>query len=77
MNKGFQGLRIYLGNNWATKISKKVELGNKKEKEKNSETKQKQAVSKQRKVIYFPIQNFEKIFSSKSSLVISPVISPR
>gem|GEM_PF-4015854 len=26
---------------------------------------------------YFPIQNFEKIFVNKSSVVISPVISPR
>ncbi len=26
---------------------------------------------------YFPIQNFEKMLSSKSSVVISPVISPR
>jgi len=26
---------------------------------------------------YFPIQNFEKMFPSKSSVVISPVISPR
>lgn len=50
-----------LGNNWATNISKKVELGNKKEKEKHTETQQKQALSKQKKVIYFPIQNLLKI----------------
>ncbi|MBK9383019.1 MAG: hypothetical protein IPN39_17095 [Chitinophagaceae bacterium] len=46
-----------LGNNWATNISKKVELGNKKEKEKCTETQQKQALNKQKKVNYFPIQN--------------------
>ena len=45
-----------LGNNWATNISKKVELGNKKEKEKCTETQQKQALNKQKKVNYFPIQ---------------------
>jgi len=50
-----------LGNNWATNISKKVELGNKKEKEKHSKTYEKQALGKQKKVNYFPIQNFEKI----------------
>ena len=26
MNKGFQGLRIYLGNNWATKPTKTSEI---------------------------------------------------
>ena len=50
-----------LGNNWATKISKKVELGNKKEKEKCTETQQKQALNKQKKVNYFPIQNLLKM----------------
>jgi hypothetical protein len=44
-----------LGNNWATNISKKVELGNKKEKEKCTETQQKQALNKQKKVNYFPL----------------------
>ena len=66
-----------LGNNWATNISKKVELGNKKEKEKCTETQQKQALNKQKKVNYFPIQNFPKIIPSSSSLVTSPVISER
>jgi len=46
-----------LGNNWATNIGKKVELGNKKEKEKCTETQQKQALNKQKKVNYFPIQH--------------------
>ena len=32
---------------------------------------------KGRKDSYFPIQNFEKILSSKSSVVTAPVISPR
>jgi len=50
-----------LGNNWATNISKKVEFGNKKEKEKHSKTYEKQALDKQKKVNYFPIQNFENI----------------
>jgi hypothetical protein len=50
-----------LGNNWATNISKKVELGNKKEKEKHSKTYEKQALDKQKKVNYFPIQNLPKI----------------
>jgi hypothetical protein len=45
-----------LGNNWATNISKKVELGNKKEKEKHLKTYEKQALDKQKKVNYFPIQ---------------------
>ena len=58
-----------LGNNWATNISKKVELGNKKEKEKCTETQQKQALNKQKKVNYFPIQNLENIKSSCSSFV--------
>jgi len=66
-----------LGNNWATNISKKVELGNKKEKEKCTETQQKQALNKQKKVNYFPIQNFPKMVP-KISLSTStlPVISP-
>jgi hypothetical protein len=63
--------------NWATNISKKVELGNKKEKEKCTETQQKQALNKQKKVNYFPIQNLLKILPNKSSVVISPVISPK
>jgi len=50
-----------LGNNQATNIGKKVELGNKKEKDKSAITQQKQAFMKQRKDSYFPIQNFEKI----------------
>ncbi|MFN8355368.1 MAG: hypothetical protein U0Y10_13010, partial [Spirosomataceae bacterium] len=50
-----------LGNNWATNISKKVELGNKKEKEKCTENQQKQALNKQKKVNYFPIQNLPKM----------------
>lgn len=66
-----------LGNNWATNISKKVELGNKKEKEKCTETKQKQALNKQKKVNYFPIQKSLKIESSKSSVEISPEISDK
>jgi hypothetical protein len=53
-----------LGNNWATNISKKVELGNKKEKEKCTETQQKQALNKQKKVNYFPIQNLLNIKSN-------------
>ena len=66
-----------LGNNWATNISKKVELGNKKEKEKCTETQQKQALNKQKKVNYFPIQNFPKILPKISlSISTSPVISP-
>lgn len=66
-----------LGNNWATNISKKVELGNKKEKEKCTETQQKQALNKQKKVNYFPIQNFPKIVPSISlSCKTSPVIMP-
>ena len=66
-----------LGNNWATNISKEVELGNKKEKEKCTETQQKQALNKQKKVNYFPIQNLLNILSNKSSVVISPVISDK
>jgi len=50
-----------LGNNWATKIGKKVELGNKKEKETYQQTQQKQALNNQRKDNYFPIQNWLKI----------------
>ena len=53
--------KMHLGNNWATNISKKVELGNKKEKEKCTETQQKQALNKQKKVNYFPIQKPPKI----------------
>lgn len=66
-----------LGNNWATNISKKVELGNKKEKEKCAETQQKQALNKQKKVNYFPIQNLENTAPKISvSTSISPVIAP-
>jgi hypothetical protein len=39
-----------LGNIWSTNISKKVELGNKKEKEKHSKAYEKQALGKQKKV---------------------------
>ena len=49
------------GNNWATKIGKKVELGNKKEKETYQQTQQIQALNKQGKDNYFPIQNWLKI----------------
>ena len=67
-----------LGNNWATNISKKVELGNKKEKEKHSKTYEKQALGKQKKVNYFPIQNLLKMDPSISvSISICPVIFPR
>jgi hypothetical protein len=66
-----------LGNNWATNISKKVELGNKKEKENYFKTYEKQALDKQKKVNYFPIQNLEKMFANKSSEVMLPVISPK
>jgi hypothetical protein len=36
-------------------------VGNKKEKEKHSKTYTKQALGKQKKVNYFPMQNFEKM----------------
>lgn len=62
--------------NWATTISKKAELGNKKEKEKCTETQQKQALNKQKKVNYFPMQNLVKIESKRSSLDTVPVIAP-
>ncbi len=65
-----------LGNNWATNISKKVELGNKKEKEKCTETQQKQALNKQKKVNYFPIHNLQYILSISITNEISPLISP-
>jgi len=51
------------GNNQATNIGKKVELGNKKEKDKSAKTQQKHAFMKQRKDSYFPIQNLGKINS--------------
>ncbi len=63
--------------NWATNTSKKVELGNKKEKENCTEAQQKQALNKQKKVNYLPIQNLLKILANKSSVVTSPVISPK
>ncbi len=48
-----------LGNNQATNIGKKVELGTKKEKDKSAKTQQKQAFMKQKKDSYFPIQNLQ------------------
>jgi len=64
-----------LGNNWATKIGKKVELGNKKEKETYQQTQQIQALNKQKKDNYFPIQKRLNIVPNISrSISISPVI---
>ncbi len=45
-----------LGNNQATNISKKVQLGNKKGKENVCKTYEEQALDKQKKDNYFPIQ---------------------
>jgi hypothetical protein len=67
-----------LGNNQATNISKKVQLGNKKEKENLCKTYEKQALDKQNKDNYFPIQNLLNIVPKISlSNSICPVILPR
>lgn len=66
-----------LGNNYTTKISKKVILGNKKMKNNLLKVKKMRTKEKIGKVVYFPMQNFEKIYPSTSLLVISPVISPK
>lgn len=58
-----------------TKVSKKEGLG--KKKDKTIRCQQKQGLNKQKKMNYFPIQNLEKIFPNKSSLVTCPVISPK
>jgi len=59
--------KMHLGNNWATNISKKEVLGNKKEKNVTLQMYLFQTDRKQEKGNYFPIQKFLNIYPSFSS----------
>lgn len=61
----------------ATNHMKNRQINNKERKQKQLLMNNKKGFDKQRKSNYFPIQNLLKIFPNKSSVVISPVISPR
>lgn len=61
----------------ATNILKKVLLGNKKRNKNYMKVKKNKRLIEKGKVLYFPIQKLLNILSSKSSVLMLPVTSPR